>query len=419
MDIKDLANDLQKSMKEIKETVDQRVKDSDTLLEAKFNNQSANFTAMLEKAQQENAKIEAVQKAEKERADRLEAAFSRIGNGGVVAEGEEKAAKALIESKEKFEKFLRGEITFGRGASNECTLVKAMSTDVNPDGGYLVRPELVDRVVTRNFETSPMRQIATVMTGSSKSLEMIIDDDEVDVENASEGAATSSDSDTPELGVLTITAHKYDSEPRATTEMLEDSYLDVEGWLAKKVADRITRKENTDFVSGTGTSKARGFLTYTAGTSTYARGSIEQVNSGTSGAVTADGSLNVMGSLKEVYQSNAVWVMKRLTYTSFLKLKDSSNQYLFGIDFLKTGIAVPTLAGKRVVFADDMPVAAANSLSVAYGDFAEGYTIYDRLGLIVQRDPFTAKGFVKFYTYKRTGGAVTNFDSIKLMKLAV
>ena len=71
-----------------------------------------------------------------------------------------------------------------------------------------------------------------------------------------------------------------------------------------------------------------------------------------------------------------------------------------------------------IVEAEDMPDIAANSLSIAFGDFKRGYLIVDRQGVRVLRDPFTAKPYVLFYTTKRVGGGVQDFDAIKLMKFA-
>ena len=76
-------------------------------------------------------------------------------------------------------------------------------------------------------------------------------------------------------------------------------------------------------------------------------------------------------------------------------------------------------SGYPVVEAEDMPDIAANSLSIAFGDFARGYLVVDRAGVRVLRDPFTAKPYVLFYTTKRVGGGVQDFDAIKLMKFAV
>jgi HK97 family phage major capsid protein len=66
-----------------------------------------------------------------------------------------------------------------------------------------------------------------------------------------------------------------------------------------------------------------------------------------------------------------------------------------------------------------LPDIAENSLSVAFGDFKRGYLIVDRAGVTVLRDPYSAKPYVLFYTTKRVGGGVQDFDAIKLLKFAV
>jgi HK97 family phage major capsid protein len=58
-------------------------------------------------------------------------------------------------------------------------------------------------------------------------------------------------------------------------------------------------------------------------------------------------------------------------------------------------------------------------LLIAIGDFRRGYLIVDRAGVRVLRDPFTAKPYILFYTTKRVGGGVQDFDAIKLLKFAV
>ena len=60
----------------------------------------------------------------------------------------------------------------------------------------------------------------------------------------------------------------------------------------------------------------------------------------------------------------------------------------------------------------------ANAFPVAFGDFQRGYLIVDRMGVRVLRDPFTNKPYVHFYTTKRVGGGVQNFEAIKLLKVA-
>jgi HK97 family phage major capsid protein len=77
-----------------------------------------------------------------------------------------------------------------------------------------------------------------------------------------------------------------------------------------------------------------------------------------------------------------------------------------------------TLTSFPVVEAEDMPDIAANSLSIAFGDFKRGYLVVDRAGVRVLRDPYSAKPYVLFYTTKRVGGGVQDYDAIKLLKFA-
>ncbi|HZV58484.1 MAG TPA: phage major capsid protein [Sphingobium sp.] len=77
-----------------------------------------------------------------------------------------------------------------------------------------------------------------------------------------------------------------------------------------------------------------------------------------------------------------------------------------------------TLLGYPVVEAEDMPDIAADSLSIAFGNFQRGYVIAERGGTSILRDPFTNKPFVNFYAVQRIGGGVANSEAIKLMKFA-
>ncbi len=296
---------------------------------------------------------------------------------------------------------------------------KSMVTGINPDGGYLTQPDRrTDMSVRRIFETTPMRALANVITTTSGSVQVIIDDNESDSGGWTGEVSTRGDTDQAKIGLLEIMAHEQFAQPKASQKMLDDGSINIEAWLAAKTDDIIRRTENTAFVTGDGSQKPKGFLDYPAWTTngTYERGKIEQIASGTSGIVKADGLVELQNSLIEEYQSNAAFLMKRATFGAVSKLKDGTGAYLLNSMILPEGVEL-TVLGKPVFFANDMPAIAVDSLSIAYGDFGVGYTIVDRMGIRVLRDPFTDKPFVKFYTTKRVGGAVTNYQSIKIQKL--
>ena len=374
----------------------------DVVTEEKHQKMADDITAKMAEMQKSQAK--------------LEAAMNRPG-----ADGESKGMDAELEAKHRdaFRQYMaNGTLPEGFKAGSEGVEVKAMSTDVNPDGGYLVRPELATMIIDRVFETSPLRGVANVETTGAKSIDILIDDDEAGARWVGEGAS-GGQTDTPQLGQKSLAAHKIEADPRMTTEMIEDSYLDIEAWLGRKVADKFARTQNTAFVTGTGVGQPRGFLTYPAQSSggTYERGALHQVAMGGASALTADGLIDVQNALKEDYQPGAVWGMKRTTFGAALQLKGNDN-YFFSPVLLRDGQASMQLLGKPVVFMDDMPAVAANALSVVYADFSSFYTILDRVGLQVLRDPYTNKGFVTYYTTQRVGGDVTSFDAGVIGKVA-
>jgi len=108
--------------------------------------------------------------------------------------------------------------------------------------------------------------------------------------------------------------------------------------------------------------------------------------------------------------------MSDATMGKVRKFKDADGAFIWSAP---SGAAeVATILGKPVYTDDNMPAVAANALPIAFGDFNRGYLIADRVGIRVLRDPFTSKPNVLFYTTKRVGGGVVNFEAIKLMKIA-
>jgi HK97 family phage major capsid protein len=293
---------------------------------------------------------------------------------------------------------------------------KALSVGTDPDGGYVVNPDLSGRIVMKVFETSPMRAYASIQVISSDALEGLFD-----LNEASSGWVGETDSrpetNTPQLGKWRIPAHELYAKPKATQKLLDDASINMEAWLASKVAEKFARDEANAFVVGNGVNKPRGFLTYSSGTTLP--GTIERFDTGVNGAFAAapnggDVLINALYGLKQQYRANATWFMNRATLKLTRKLKDSDGAYLWS-----PGIAAgqpASLLGYPVASFEDMPDPATDSLSIAVGDMREAYQIVDRLGIRTLRDPYSAKPYVEFYTTKRVGGDVVNFEALKLIE---
>lgn len=297
---------------------------------------------------------------------------------------------------------------------------KAMQAGSDPDGGYLLPHSTVGQMVSKLYEQSIMRQICTVQTIGTDKIEGIIDNNDADAGWVAE-LGTRSDTNTPQLGKWEIQAHEMYAMPKVSQKLIDDASTDVEGWLAGKVADKFARVEGTAFWTGTGVGQPRGLAAYATaatGDDTRAWGTFEHVITGASGAfhtTKMDVLHDIQGAFKDQYLQNAQWVMRREARTALRKMKEAtSDRYLWEPS---NQVSQPErLNGYPVRIDQYMPAIAANSLSVAFGDFKQAYTIVDRIGVRTLRDPFTAKPYVVFYSTKRTGAGATNSEAVKFVK---
>ncbi|MBO9453090.1 phage major capsid protein [Tropicibacter sp. R16_0] len=291
---------------------------------------------------------------------------------------------------------------------------KSLSTAVNSEGGYLVDPQTADTVKSVLKSTASIRSIANVVNVEANSFDVLIDHTDVGAGWADETTATV-ETGTPSIDRISIPLHELSALPKASQRLLDDSAFDIEGWLAGRIADKFARAEADAFINGDGADKPRGFLNHTAvDNDSWSWGNIGYVASGVAGGVDADDIVDLVYALGAQYRANGTFVMNSKTAGVIRKLKDADGRFLWS-DGLAAGEPA-RLMGYPVVIAEDMPDAATDSYSVAFGDFAAGYTVAERPDLRVLRDPFSAKPHVLFYATKRVGGDVSDFAAIKLLK---
>lgn len=294
--------------------------------------------------------------------------------------------------------------------------VKSLSTAVNSDGGYLVDPQTADSVKSVLNATASIRSIAAVVNVEATSYDVLVDHTDVGAGWASETASTA-ESDTPQLDRITIPLHELSALPKASQRLLDDSAFDIEAWLAGRIADKFARAEAAAFVNGDGADKPKGFLRHASvDNDVWTWGNLGYIPTGQNGDVNADSIIDLVYALGAEYRANATFVMNSKTAGLVRKLKDNDGRFLWS-----DGLAAAEparLMGYPVLIAEDMPDAVTDAAAIAFGDFANGYTIAERPDLRVLRDPFSAKPHVLFYATKRVGGDVSDFAAIKLLKFA-
>lgn len=298
----------------------------------------------------------------------------------------------------------------------------ALVVGEDPKGGYVCPPEIdmsIDRVVQ---QFGAMRQLATVRTIGAASFKKLAQTSGAGFGGWGNETTAPSETTTPGLVELEFVPGTMWAEPRGTAEMFEDSVFDAEGWLADEVGITFGEQEGQAYVTGNGVNRPRGFQSYTiVANASYSWGNVGYIaTGGASGFASSnpsDALIDLQHALKRQYRGGAVWMMNDATLGTIRKFKDGNGIYLWAPSGLLSGV-VGQLLGHPVETDDFMPDLGANAYPVAFGDFRRGYLIVDRRGTVVLRDPYTSKPYVKFYTTRRVGGGIQNFEAIKLLKCA-
>lgn len=289
---------------------------------------------------------------------------------------------------------------------------KALNTGTDDQGGYVAPPELDRLIESRLMQASPMRQIASVRQTSAGVFRKPVGLG-ADAQWAGE-TAPRVETATAGLALLEFSAGELYAMPAATQTLLEDAYADIDEWLADEVENAFAAQESAAFITGDGAAKPKGLLSYTiVDEASHVWGNIGSVAGDFTAANAADQLIDLIYAPKSQYRANGRFVMNRRSVSEVRKLKDASGQYIWQPG---SGGEPATIMGYGVTEIEDMPDIGVGNAAIAFGDFRKAYLIVDRQGARVLRDPFSAKPYVLFYTTKRVGGGVQNFDAVKVMQ---
>lgn len=289
---------------------------------------------------------------------------------------------------------------------------KALSVSSDADGGYLVTRDMQHKIFDNLATSVVMRRLASIQRISTDGIEIV-----EDYQNLASGWTSESgvitDTETPKLSKKFIQVHEMYAQPKATQKLIDDASINIENWLEDKIASSFAKTEEYSFINGDGLGKPRGILSYPEGTEW---GQIERIKTIASGEIAADDLLMLTYSLNEKFMHNAVFLMNRKTAHMLRNMKNEKGEYIWAPGLEQN--SYNTLLGIPVVLSEAMPMPSKGAAAIALADFKAAYMVVDRSNISVMRDPFTEKPFVKFYTTKRVGGDVVNYEAIKLLTIS-
>ncbi len=298
---------------------------------------------------------------------------------------------------------------------------KSMSVGSNPDGGYLVPAETEAEIGRLLSNASAMRAISDVRQVSASVYKKPFA-----ITGAASGwigeAAARPETASATLAELQFPTMELYAMPAATQSLLDDSVVNLDQWIAQEVRTVFAEQESQAFVTGNGVNRPKGFTDYAkVADASWTWGNIGYIATGVAGAFAAsnptDKLIDLAYALKAGFRQNAHWVMNRKTQGVIRKFKDGQGNYIWQPAITADGKA--SLMNFPITESEHMADIATDSFALALGDFRQGYLVVDRVGVRILRDPYSSKPYVLFYTTKRVGGGVQNFEAIKLMKFGV
>lgn len=313
--------------------------------------------------------------------------------GKPAAQEEAKTGRASAEYKQAFWKAMR----------NKFDIQNALQIGTDSEGGYLVPDEFERTLISSLEEENLMRQIANVISTSFGDKKIPVVASKGTADWTDEEAAMHESDDA--FGVVTLGAHKLSTMIKISEELLNDSVFNLENYIAKEFARRISRAEEEAFITGNGTGKPTGVI---------GSGEVGVTTAGAS--ITLDEVIDLYHSLREPYRRNALFITNDTTIKALRKLKDGAGQYLWQPS-VQAG-QPDTILNKPVRTSSFVPAIASTAKVIAFGDF-KYYWIADRQGRSFQRlnELYAANGQVGFRATQRVDGKLTLAESIKILQM--
>lgn len=286
---------------------------------------------------------------------------------------------------------------------------KGIAMEANgPSGGYLVVPQMVNRIIELQTDMDEFRPYANAVTIGSNLAQVPFEKGEPDTQWVGE-IEQRADTDNVELGLANIEINTVQCTVPISRALLADgAVVNFEQYVMDKLAKAITKAENAAFVNGNGVKKPEGLFACADIPKTSATAS--------AAAITADEVIGVWEKTTSATDRNGAYYMNKKTMASIRKLKASgSGEYLWQSPIAQG--APPTFNGFPVRILTSAPDIAASATPIAFGDLKNAYTIVDRNDMFLLRDDASKKrqGQIELTIEKRVGGAVVQPKSMALL----
>lgn len=342
------------------------------------------------------ANDERLAKLEKKSAERFDKIEQRLARPNLANDN---GADAELETK-AFISWVRS-----GGRDDEGLVTKTLSVTGGSTGGVLVPNDYRATIIEKIAEQSPVRQLADIQPMSGALLQMPrLVSGVVPAPVTELGTRAESE---PTFELIDVKPFEMSVIVPISTQLLEDSAVNLASYISNHMARRFAMLENTWFVTGNGTTAAQGVLTSTE---------VASIDTTTSAVIKATDLIDLFYSIPSFYSARGAWLMKRDTIKAIRKLTDANGNFLWVPGL---GSQPSTILGAPVYEAPDMPAATTGLTPIIFGDFSSGYMVADRVDYEAAIDTVTgwSTGITKLLARRRVGGRVILGEALTKLKI--
>ncbi len=209
------------------------------------------------------------------------------------------------------------------------------------------------------------------------------------------------------FGTATLGAYLYSSKMiRVPIQLLQDSGIDIEAYVARRLGQRLGRIENRHATIGTGSSQPQGFMT----------GATVGKTAASATAITHDEVIDLEHSVDVVHRgANAGFQFHDLTFAYLRKLKDSEGRPLWAPSI---AAGTPsTFDGYGYTVNNDIAQIATGNRTIAFGDF-DAAMVWRRVAggqMMRLSERYAERHQVAFLGYMRADGVVQDASAVKVL----
>ena len=306
----------------------------------------------------------------------------------------ERAEEIEVQETRDFEAYIRG--TYNERANN---LTPAVGS-----GAVVIPTTIANRIIRKVYDICPILERSSKYNVKGKLEIPYYDVDTTTITVAWANEFQDLESNVGKFTKIELSGYLAGALCLISRSLINNSQFDIVGFVVDQMALSIKRFIENVLLNGSGSVTGLSTLTNT-------------ITAASSTAITSNEVIKLKDSIKDAFQSNAIWIMSPNTRTALRLLKDEVGRYLLQDDI--TSPFGTILLGKPVYVSDNMPDMATGTTAIYYGDMSGLATKFSEdMNIEVLREKYATQHAIGVVGWLEFDSKVEDAQKIAALKMA-